>query len=70
MSRRAEGVPGDVEPVGGGQQLVGIVAGAEEVDQTLELRRIFRPYVGSLGKKMLGVADAPHLPIVRLVAVA
>ena len=32
VAGRAEGVPGDVEPGGGGQQLVGVVAGAEEVD--------------------------------------
>ena len=34
-----EGRPGDVEPAGAGQQLVSIRAGAEEVDQTLELPR-------------------------------
>jgi len=35
-----EGRPGDVEPAGAGQQLVGIVAGVEEVHQALELLRV------------------------------
>jgi hypothetical protein len=43
-----EGRPGDVEPAGTGQQLVGIVAGAEEVHQALELARVFGAGVGSL----------------------
>ena len=33
MSWRAEGIPRDVEPVGGGKELVGIGAGAKEVDK-------------------------------------
>ena len=35
-----EGRPRDVEPAGTGQQLVGIVAGVEEVHQALELLRV------------------------------
>ena len=35
-----EGRPRDVEPAGTGQQLVGIVAGAEAVHQTLQLLRV------------------------------
>ena len=37
MSWGAEGIPRDVEPAGGGQELVGVRAGAKKVDKTLEL---------------------------------
>ena len=40
VARRAKGCPGDVEPAGAGQQLVGIRAGAEEIHQALELARV------------------------------
>ena len=65
-----EGRPRDVEPAGTGQQLVGIVAGAEEVHHALELARVFGADVGSLAEQVLRVADATHLPVVGLVAVA
>ena len=53
-----EGRPGDVEPAGASQQLVGVRAGAEEVDQALELSRVFGADVGSLAQYVLGVLDA------------
>ena len=65
-----EGRPGDVKPAGAGQQLVGIVAGAEEVNQSLELLRVPWTDVGSLAEQVLRVADSADLPVVGLVAVA
>ena len=53
-----EGRPGDVEPAGAGQQLVGILAVAEEVDQALELSGVFGADVGSLAQYVLRVLDA------------
>ena len=38
----------DVEPAGGGQELVGVRAGAKKVDKTLELLGVARADVGSL----------------------
>ena len=55
-----EGIPGDVEPGGGGQELVGEVVVAEEVDQALELSRVFGTNVGGLAEKVLGIANAPY----------
>jgi len=65
-----EGRPRDVKPAGAGQQLVGIVAGAEEVNQSLELLRVPWTDVGSLAEQVLRVADSADLPVVGLVAVA
>ena len=48
-----EGRPGDVEPAGAGQQLVGIGAVAEEIDQALELARVLGADVGSLSEQVL-----------------
>ena len=53
-----EGRPGDVEPAGASQQLVGVRAGAEDVDQALELSRVFGADVGSLAQYVLRVLDA------------
>ena len=58
MSRSAEGIPGDVEPAGGGQELVGIFTGLEEGDEALELLRVLGADVGSLAKEVLRVLDA------------
>jgi len=55
-----EGRPGDVEPAGAGQQLVGIGAGAEEIDQALELARVLGADVGSLAKEVLRVMDTTN----------
>ncbi len=70
MAGGGEGRPRDVEPAGTGQQLVGILAGAEEVHQALELLRVLGADVGSLAEQVLRVADATHLAVVGLVAVA
>ena len=48
-----EGVPGNVEPVGAGEELVGEVVVAQEVDEPLELCWIFRANVGGLTDEML-----------------
>lgn len=58
MSWGAEGIPRDVEPAGGGQQLVGIGAGAKKVDKALELLGVARADVGSLTKEVLRALDA------------
>ena len=65
-----EGRPRDVEPAGTGQQLVGIVAGAEEVHQALELLWVLGADVGSLAEQVLRVAHTTDLAVVGLVAVA
>ena len=56
----AEGVPRDVEPVATGKQLVGILAGLEELHETLELLRVHRPDIGSLTYEVLRPGDATH----------
>ena len=53
-----EGRPGDVEPAVAGQKLVGVFAGAEDVDQALELSGVFGADVGSLAQYVLRVLDA------------
>ena len=70
MAGRGEGIPGDVEPGGGGQELVGKLPVSEEVDQCMELRRVFRTNVGSLADQVLGVLNAAHLAIDGLAAEA
>ena len=55
-----EGVPGDVEPGGCSQELVGEVVTTEEVDEALELSRIYGADVSSLAEEMLGIANAPY----------
>ena len=58
MSWLGEGFPRYVEPAGASQQLVGVRAGAEEVDQALELARVLGAGVGSLAQYVLRVLDA------------
>ena len=58
MSWGAEGIPRDVEPAGGGKELVGIGAGAKEVHEVLELAGGLGADVGSLSEKVLGIGDA------------
>ena len=65
-----EGAPGDVEPGGGSQELVGVLPVSEEVHERWELRRIFRTDVGSLADEVLGVLNAAHLAIDGLAAEA
>ena len=70
MAGRSEGRPGDVEPVGGCQELVGHGMGLQKRNQAVELGGVFRADVGSLTEQVLRVADATHLAVVGLVAVA
>ena len=58
MSWGAEGIPRDVEPAGGGKELVGIFTSLEEGDEVLKLGWILGADIGSLSKKVLGVGDA------------
>ena len=66
MPWRGEGGPGDVEPAGAGEELVGVLPVFEEVHEFCELRRIFRTDVGSLADQVLGVTNAPYSTIDRL----
>ena len=54
MSWGAEGIPRDVEPAGGGKELVGMFTGLEESDEALELGGILGADIGSLSEKVLG----------------
>ena len=55
-----EGVPGDVEPAGTGEELVGVGIGAEKGDEALELLRVLGADVGGLAEEVLRVADTTH----------
>ena len=57
MAGRTEGSPGDVEPAGACQELVGIFTIAEERDQTVELGGVLGADVGSLAQEVLGTSD-------------
>ena len=70
MTGLGEGVPGDVEPGGTGEELVGEGVGLEEVDEALELGGIFGADVGGLTKKVLGILDTPYLAIDGLITKA
>ena len=67
MAGRGEGVPGDVEPGGAGEELVGEGMGLEEVDETLELNWVFGADIGGLTDEMLGIANTPYPAIDGLV---
>jgi hypothetical protein len=58
VSWGAEGIPRDVEPAGGGEELVGMFTGLEESDEALELGGILGADVDGLSEKVLGVGDA------------
>ena len=58
MSRNAEGIPRDVEPTCGGQQLVSQIVSLEEVHEALELAGVLGADIGSLALQMLRVANA------------
>jgi hypothetical protein len=58
MSGLAEEIPRDVEPAVASQELVGIGAGAKEVDKALELLLVFGADVGGLTKEVLRILDA------------
>ena len=69
VSGLGEGTPRDVEPAAaGGQELVGVRMGAQEVDQAVELLRVLGANVGSLACEVLRVADAAHMAVDILVA--
>ena len=70
MSWGSEGIPRDMKPAGGGQELVGIFTGLEEVNKALELLRVTRANVGGLALQMLRVADATDEGVDARVAVA
>ena len=70
MAGRGEGRPGDVEPAGAGQELVGIFTTAEERDQTVELGGVLGADVGSLANEVLGVPDAANKGVDARVAEA
>ena len=63
MAGRGEGVPGDVEPAAAGEELVGELPGLEEIDQPLELGRVFGTDVGGLAEEVLGVFDTVDLAV-------
>ena len=63
MAGWGEGVPGDVEPAAAGEELVGELPGLEEIDQALELGRVFGTDVGGLAEEVLGVADTADLAV-------
>ena len=65
-----EGVPGDVEPGGARQQLVGVRRGLEECHEALELGRILRADIGSLTAEVLRSGDATHQAVHPAVAEA
>ena len=70
MAGRSEGRPGDVEPAGAGQELVGIFTTAEERDQTVELGGVLGADVGSLANEVLGVLDTANKGVDARVAEA
>ena len=70
MSWCCEGIPGNVEPTGAGQELVGVFTGAKEVNKALELLRVTRANVGGLALQMLRVANAADQGVDARVAVA
>ena len=69
MAGLGEGTPRDVEPAAaGGQELVGVRMGAQEVDQAVKLLWVLGAYVGSLALQVLRVADTTHMAVDILVA--
>ena len=59
-----------MKPARTGEELVGVLTGAKEVNKALELLRVARANVGSLAKEMLRVADATNQGVDARVAVA
>ena len=70
MAGLGEGVPGDVEPGGARQQLVGVGAGLEEIHEALELGWVLRTDINSLTAEVLRAADATHQAVHPAVAEA
>lgn len=65
-----EGRPGDVEPAGAGEELVGQGVGLQERDQALEFRGVLGTDVGGLAEQVLGIPDAANKGVDTLVAEA
>ena len=57
VARLGEGVPGDMEPAGAGEELVCVLTTAQEVDQALELLRVAGADVGGAALKPLRLND-------------
>ena len=70
MAGSGEGRPGDVEPAGASEELVGIFTIAEERDQALELGWVLGADVGGLTEQVLGVLDASNEGVDTAVAKA
>ena len=70
MAGRGEGIPGNVEPVGAGQELVGEGVTAEEFHELSKLLWVSRANVGGLPDEVLRVVDASDLSIDCLAAEA
>ena len=70
MAGRGEGVPGDVEPAGAGQELVGEGVCIQELNKALELGGVFGANVGSLAEEVLRVADTANEGVDAAVAEA
>ena len=70
MAGLGEGGPGDVEPGGARQQLVGMRRGFEEIHEALELGRILRTDIGSLTAEVLRILHATHQAVHPAVAEA
>ena len=60
MAGNGEGRPGDVEPVGAGEELVGIFTCLQERDEALELGWVLGADIGSAALEVLGILDAAH----------
>ena len=70
VSGLGEGIPGDVEPGGARQQLIGEGRGLEEIYEALELCWVLRADIGSLTAEVLRTADATHQAVHPVVAEA
>jgi len=62
-----EGCPGDVEPAGACQELVGAGVGLQQLHEALELRRVARADVGCLPREVLRGCDTSDLSVHRRV---
>ena len=60
MAGWGEGAPGDVEPAGAGEELVGQIVSLEEGHEALEMLRVLGADVGGLAEEVLRVADTTH----------
>ena len=70
VSGLGEGVPGDVEPGGARQELVGVGAGLKECHEALELGMILRADVSCLTAEVLRILHATHQAVHPTVAEA